>query len=351
MAQVMINFRIDEDTKRDMELACKEMGLTMTTAFTIFAKKVGKENRIPFEITADPHSVQTQRRDCALRQIPGEPAPALAQRQERLENLCREIRRSLTAIHTAIPASITGLPMEGIRLLCGSELKDKAAGVSTACQTLFSSRNAGLLEQKDLSILDEYTDGLSSIAGELLDIWGTLAPAMKACPGGDGGGYASWQRRLEAVSQQFDQLVSVMGRFVGSTAASGGVQAARARIQRAAGPVETAHVRSAAEALEGLLVRHYGGLPERTKARLEEDYLPTLERALGELARAERDGADGDGEAALCLRAVKVLSQVLAGGGQIRQEWNRRSLAAEVEALERLAAMRGDVAGELGRPD
>ena len=35
MAQVMINFRVDEDTKRDMELACKEMGLTMTTAFTI----------------------------------------------------------------------------------------------------------------------------------------------------------------------------------------------------------------------------------------------------------------------------------------------------------------------------
>ena len=54
MAQVMINFRVDEDTKRDMELACKEMGLTMTTAFTIFAKKVGKEKRIPFEITADP---------------------------------------------------------------------------------------------------------------------------------------------------------------------------------------------------------------------------------------------------------------------------------------------------------
>lgn len=345
MAQVMINFRIDEDTKRDMELACREMGLTMTTAFTIFAKKVGKEKRIPFEITAEPHA--PQRQGSIPRQDPGETASALASRRERLEELCREIRRSLTAVHTAIPSSITGLPMERIRLLCGDELKDKAAGASTACQTLFSSRNAGMVLQKDLTILDDYTDALSAVARELRDIEGTLVPALKACPGGDGGDYTPWQRRLEGVSRQFDELVSIMGRFVGSTAARGGAQAARARVQRAAGPVETPYVRSAAGTLEGQLLRHYDGLPERAKARLEADYLPTLERALSELARAERDGADGSGEAALCLRAMEVLSQVLADGGRVQQEWSRRSLEAEVEALERLAAMRGDVAGNM----
>lgn len=341
----MINFRIDEDTKRDMELACKEMGLTMTTAFTIFAKKVGKEKRIPFEITAEPHA--PQRQGSAL----GETAPSLAPRQERLEKLCREIRSSLTAIHTGIPSSITGLPMERIRLLCGDELKDKAAGASTACRTLFSSRNAGLLPQKDLTILDEYEDCLSAVARELRDIAGTLIPVLKACPGGDGGGYTPWQQRLEGVSRQFDELVSVMGRFMGSTAPRGGAQTARARIQRAAGPVGTPYVRSAVDGLEGQLLRCYNSLPERVKARLEADYLPTLERALGELARAERDGAEASAEAALCLRAAGVLSQVLTDGGRARQEWNRRSLEAEVEALERLAAMRGDVAGELGRPD
>lgn len=45
---------MDEDLKKNMEKACSEMGLTLTTAFTIFAKKVVKENRIPFEISADP---------------------------------------------------------------------------------------------------------------------------------------------------------------------------------------------------------------------------------------------------------------------------------------------------------
>ena len=37
-----------------MEQACKEMGLNMTTAFTIFATKVSIEKRIPFEVAVDP---------------------------------------------------------------------------------------------------------------------------------------------------------------------------------------------------------------------------------------------------------------------------------------------------------
>ena len=54
MAQAMVNFRMDAELKKAMEQTCQEMGLSMTTAFTIFAKKVSREKRIPFEITADP---------------------------------------------------------------------------------------------------------------------------------------------------------------------------------------------------------------------------------------------------------------------------------------------------------
>lgn len=59
MAQSMVNFRLDENIKKSMEEACKEMGMSMTTAFTIFATKVGKEKRIPFEIIADPFYSQS----------------------------------------------------------------------------------------------------------------------------------------------------------------------------------------------------------------------------------------------------------------------------------------------------
>ncbi len=50
----MVNFRMDEDLKKNMEKVCKEMGLSMTSAFTIFATKVSREGRIPFEISVDP---------------------------------------------------------------------------------------------------------------------------------------------------------------------------------------------------------------------------------------------------------------------------------------------------------
>lgn len=54
MAQAMINFRMDEELKKNMEQTCKELGLSMTTAFTIFAKKMTREKRIPFDVCIDP---------------------------------------------------------------------------------------------------------------------------------------------------------------------------------------------------------------------------------------------------------------------------------------------------------
>lgn len=54
MASTMVSVRMDEDVKRDMEAVCKELGLSMSAAFNIFAKKVGREHRIPFEVSCDP---------------------------------------------------------------------------------------------------------------------------------------------------------------------------------------------------------------------------------------------------------------------------------------------------------
>lgn len=55
MAQaVNVNFKLDADVKRSMEQACSDLGLSMSAAFTIFAKKVGREKRIPFEVSVDP---------------------------------------------------------------------------------------------------------------------------------------------------------------------------------------------------------------------------------------------------------------------------------------------------------
>ena len=58
----LVNFRLDQETKRSMEGVCHDLGMSMTTAFTLFAKKVDRERRIPFDVSLD-----------------GTPSPAAAQ--------------------------------------------------------------------------------------------------------------------------------------------------------------------------------------------------------------------------------------------------------------------------------
>ena len=52
MAQ--INVRVDNDVKRNAERTLNDIGLSMSTAINIFLKTVVRENRIPFELSADP---------------------------------------------------------------------------------------------------------------------------------------------------------------------------------------------------------------------------------------------------------------------------------------------------------
>lgn len=54
MAQTLINVRMDEDLKRDFDTVCNELGMNMSTAIVIFAKKVSREKRIPFDVAIDP---------------------------------------------------------------------------------------------------------------------------------------------------------------------------------------------------------------------------------------------------------------------------------------------------------
>ncbi len=48
-----INIRVDDEVKRNAEIALDEIGLSMSTAINIFLKKVARERRIPFDLTAD----------------------------------------------------------------------------------------------------------------------------------------------------------------------------------------------------------------------------------------------------------------------------------------------------------
>ena len=49
----IVTFRMDAKLKKQSEQVFKDMGLNMTSAFTIFAKAVVRQGKIPFEISSD----------------------------------------------------------------------------------------------------------------------------------------------------------------------------------------------------------------------------------------------------------------------------------------------------------
>lgn len=54
MAQTNVNIRMEKELKEKFEKFCSDIGMSMTTAICVFAKKAVAEQKIPFEITADP---------------------------------------------------------------------------------------------------------------------------------------------------------------------------------------------------------------------------------------------------------------------------------------------------------
>ena len=52
MPQTNINIRMDKQLKNQFDKFCQDVGMSMTTAICIFAKKTVREQKIPFEITA-----------------------------------------------------------------------------------------------------------------------------------------------------------------------------------------------------------------------------------------------------------------------------------------------------------
>jgi DNA-damage-inducible protein J len=60
MAQTNVNIRMDTQLKNQFETFCNNVGLTMSTAFNVFARTSVKLQKIPFEITAEPQPSPSQ---------------------------------------------------------------------------------------------------------------------------------------------------------------------------------------------------------------------------------------------------------------------------------------------------
>ena len=56
MAMKNITMRIDENLKNEAEHFFEDLGMSMTTAYTIFLKQSLRKQKIPFEITREPNA-------------------------------------------------------------------------------------------------------------------------------------------------------------------------------------------------------------------------------------------------------------------------------------------------------
>jgi len=50
---------MDEDLKRDFDNICNDLGLSMTAAFTVFAKTVVRQQGIPFRVSKNTPNAET----------------------------------------------------------------------------------------------------------------------------------------------------------------------------------------------------------------------------------------------------------------------------------------------------
>lgn len=59
MAQGSLTIKLDNETKKEFNEFCEEIGINMTTAINMFIKKVIREQRIPFELSLNKPNLDT----------------------------------------------------------------------------------------------------------------------------------------------------------------------------------------------------------------------------------------------------------------------------------------------------
>ncbi|MCH4072366.1 type II toxin-antitoxin system RelB/DinJ family antitoxin [Pseudoramibacter sp.] len=59
MTMTNVNIRMDSNLKKQFAAFCDDIGMSMTTAFNVFAKQALREHRIPFEIGEKPYNEET----------------------------------------------------------------------------------------------------------------------------------------------------------------------------------------------------------------------------------------------------------------------------------------------------
>ena len=69
---ITVSLRFDDEMKRELDEMCDEMGMNLTTFFTIYAKRALRDRRIPFEINAPSNPFYSAKNVAALETAEGQ---------------------------------------------------------------------------------------------------------------------------------------------------------------------------------------------------------------------------------------------------------------------------------------
>ena len=60
MAQTTVSVRMDEDIKKQLDEFCSEVGMNSSVAINMFARRVVREWRLPFDVSAPKPNAETK---------------------------------------------------------------------------------------------------------------------------------------------------------------------------------------------------------------------------------------------------------------------------------------------------
>ena len=117
MAQVALSTRMDEDLKREFGQFCSDIGMSMSTAFVVFAKATLQERQIPFVI--------------------GERKTFRRVRQNRLDPAALRAQKAFESIRTDVQArDLPELTMEEIDAEIATARRERRERETTARKTV-----------------------------------------------------------------------------------------------------------------------------------------------------------------------------------------------------------------------
>lgn len=87
-----VSLRFDDNTKKELDEMCAEMGMNLTTFFMIYAKKALRERSIPFEIDAprEPFYSKSNMAQLEKAKLQVEEGQVVTKSLDELESMCDE---------------------------------------------------------------------------------------------------------------------------------------------------------------------------------------------------------------------------------------------------------------------